>query len=209
MAEALGFEDKIQRLIEYHESLRQLDPKTAEPGLVGDLRIFYWGDGIGISQSLGDAQESVLQNITGHAKKEYYDRNFAARDLRKETDARRHERADVLSVMTAPLTQELRQERAKRITGVLGLIVEGGPIRMTEYDYNRKPNELTEVTIDTTRPLFGVFRNGHASNRTLNVQYDNSITHAANSDEHVGELVLSVEIPDLFASKPISLEAAA
>jgi hypothetical protein len=207
MTESLSFEEKVQGLINYYRALERLDPQNPQHIDVANPDVFYWSGNVP-SQFLAEARSDVLDNIECHGRIEYREREFAAKDLREDTDELRGERADVLAVMTAPLTPELRQERAKRIAGILAIITSGETVRMTEYNYfNNQYEEPKEVTVDVNRALFGVFRNGHISSRILTVQYDTPVYFKPTDDVEVGEPVFDINVPALFKSHALLFEA--
>ncbi len=209
MSEALGFDAKVQGLIDYYQALKEIDPQNPQHSDVANPDVFYWSGGR-VSQSLAEARRNVTDNIECHGRREYGNRGLASKDLREDTDELRAERADVLAVMTAPLTAELREKRRERIAGVLANITSGETIRMTVYDdFHGRYNAPQEAAIDVSRALFGVFRNGHISSRILTVQYDTPVYFAPTDDLEVGEPVLDIDVPALFKSKALLLKTVA
>lgn len=207
VTEKIGFEAKVQGLLDYYRALEELDPQNPQHDPVANPDVFYWSGGYSASRSLVEARRSVLDDIACHGRREYGDRDFGSKDLREDTDELRAERADVLAVMTAPLTPELRQQRAGRIAGVLASIAAGNTIRLTEYDsFRRCYAEPVETAIDVGRALFGVFRNGYIRSRVLTVQYDTPAYSAPTPDVRLGEPVLSMDVPALFRGNGLRIE---
>lgn len=198
MAEALGFEAKIEGLIEYHRALEELDPRNPLHGDIANPDLFYRDEGAGVSRGLEKAKQSVLYSMGCHARFEYGLRGFAAMDLREDTDERRAQRADVLAVMTGPIEATVRQKRAEHIAGLLSAIASGETVSLESYDdIYHKYNLPRYATADVSRALFAAFRNSDISNRTLTIQYGNPVTFATD-DKKVGEPLVVIEVPDLF-----------
>jgi hypothetical protein len=207
MAEALSFEQKVQGLIDYYHALGKLDPLNEDHAEVANPEVLYSGSGSIQSRGMREIQQGLLGDLSNHGRREYGNRGLAALDLREDTDELRAERADVLAVMTAPLTPEVREVRKERIAEVLSCGVSGEPLVVAKFDRSQgRYNQWTEVTVDVSRALFGVFRNGHISDRTLTVQYDKPDTYLASD---YGEKVLDIDIPQLFQSNHLVVEPAA
>lgn len=204
MAE-LSFEQKVQGLQDYYRALTELDPRNPEHSDVANPEFFYYADGHHASHPLQEVKSGVVFDIECHGRVEYGRRGLNAKDLREDTDELRAERADVLAVMTAPLTQEVRDERAERIAGLLSSISRGETLRLTPYDtFHRRYEAPQDAAADIGRSLFGVFRNGHVSSRTLTIQYDSPVTFAPTDDVEVGEPLMHIEVPDLFKTSWLS-----
>jgi len=208
--ETLGFEDKVKGLLDYYQALRTLDPRDAEHSDIANPDFFYYPDGFHASDSLQKAKQGVLYDVECHARIEYGKRGLGKRDLREDTADQLAERADVLAVMTAPLTTAEREVRGERIAGVLSSIVSGQTVRFTEYDhFHRGFKSPQEVAVDVSRALFGVFANGHVSERILTVQYDTPTTFAPTDDISVGERVVNIDVPALFKGNDLLVEPVA
>jgi hypothetical protein len=203
MTEKLSFEDKIQGLIAYHHTLEEVDPNLDNHSEVANPNLFYGRSGSGVRVPLLDARESVRDSIKCHARAQYEwndgypgSRHFESKDLRRDTDEERAERADILAMMTAPLTPELRKERADHIAGILAAIVSGKTITLTKYNTFRREYDVPqEFTVDAGRALFGVFRNSHITSRVLNVQYDTPVDWPK---EETGESVIALDIESIL-----------
>lgn len=195
MSKELSFDQKIGGLMEYYQELNIIDPYHVDHDLVANPDIFY-GRPVGVSKALTDARESVLDHMGNHASAEYSRRGFEAVNLRGDTPLL-EERADVLAVMTAPLSPKIRTERAGQIADLLGGIARGGTVIKAEYDSFHGTNKVRqEYTIDPNRALFAVFSNGHISDRNLTIQYDTPHTAPV---ANPGERVFSFDVPSLFA----------
>jgi len=208
--EALGFEEKIHGLIAYHGTLEELNPyNNPNHNELANPELFY-GTAISVHDGIRAAQKSVLFDIACHAHVEYGKRGLGKRDLREDTADQLAERADVLAVMTAPLTTADREARGERIAGILSSIVSGQTVRFTEYDhFHRGFKSPQEVAIDVSRALFGVFANGHVSDRILTVQYDTPTTFAPTGDITVGERVVNIDVPALVKGNSLRVEPVA
>lgn len=200
MAE-ISFEQKVQGLQRYYRALTELDPSNPEHGEVANPDFFYYGEGYHVSSPLQEVKRGVVFDIECHGRREYGNRGLNKKDLREDTDESRIERADVLAVMTAPLTPEVREQRTERIAGILAAIVSGQTLSLTEYD-----NAPVEVAIDLRRAVFGVFRNGHISDRVLTVQYDRPDTYRSSD---YGEEAVAIDVPALFRGNGVRLEPVA
>lgn len=201
MGRKLGFEQKIQGLIGYYQELESMDPTNSDHAEIANPDFFYGGYSAGVNSGLNIAKESTRKNIGLHAMTEYTrleGRALDTKDLREDTIELRAERADLLSLMTSPLTPELRDERAEKIGEVLDAISSGETISIAlhnPFSGSETHFEREEFEIDATRALFGVFRNEHISSRTLHIQYD---TPDYKTPREAGELVFSLDIPNMF-----------
>lgn len=206
MAE-ISFEQRVQGLQDYYRVLQELDPSNPERSDVANPDFFYYAEGHHASHPLQEVKSGVAYDIECHGRVEYGKRELNKKDLREDTDELRAERADVLAVMTAPLTAEVRGQRAERIAGVLADIVSGQTLSLTEYDsFHRRYNSPEEVAMDLSRAVFGVFRNGHVSDRVLTVQYDKPDTYLARD---YGEKAMAIDVPALFRGNGVLLEPVA
>lgn len=206
----LNFEEKVKGLQEYYRAIDEIDPSSADHSDIANPDFFYYADGFHASKPLREVREGALFDLACHGLVEYGRRGLAERDIREDTDETRLERADVLSVLTAPATPELREQRAEHIAGLLAGIVSGQSLELRVYDgFHRRYRETEVLDIDLNRALFGVFRNGHVSTRTLTMQYDSPTTFARTDDTQVGEAVVSLDVPTLFREKPTTLEPVA
>ncbi|MGB4759598.1 MAG: hypothetical protein WBP26_06105 [Candidatus Saccharimonadales bacterium] len=195
MSKELSFDQKIEGLMGYYQALNAIDPDYADHDEVADPGVFY-ASPVGVSRGLAGARASVLANMGNHARAEYSRKGFGTVDLRGDTPLL-EERADVLAVMTAPLSPEIRVERAGQIADLLGSIARGGTVIKTEYDSFHGTNKVPqEYTIDPNRALFAVFSNGHISDRNLTIQYDTPHTAPV---ANPGERIFSFDVPSLFA----------
>ncbi|MDB5175495.1 MAG: hypothetical protein JWM81_353 [Candidatus Saccharibacteria bacterium] len=199
MKEALSFEQKVQGLVAYHKVLLDIDPHHKGHIEVANPEFFSKLGAPSVSSSLAKARHSVLSYLENHGRQEYDVRGFAAMDLREDTEEIRKQRADVLSVMTAPLDQLTREERGKRISGVLAGIVEGQTLHVSEYDSHQGCYQSAqEIAADTSRPLFGLFVSGLITERVLTIQYDNPVTLAPGNNVIVGNQLVGIDIHALF-----------
>jgi hypothetical protein len=211
MAETLGFEAKVQGLVDYYRALEELDPRNPEHGDVANPDVFYSGGGFNAGMRLEKAKGGALFDIACHARVEYSRRGFNTADLREDTDELRAQRADVLAVMTSPLETAVREQRAERIAGVLGSLTAGQTLRVTAYDSFRSRYEAPrDIAIDPSRALFGTFVNGHISDRVLTVMYDSPETLASTKNAgSVGEHVMRIDVPALLGDEGLLLETLA
>lgn len=205
MSEVLSFEQKIQGLVDYYHALEEMDPKNPDHNEIANPDVFYHAEGHHVSAPLAEARRGVLFDMACHARIEYsqYEngvaRGYSVKDLREDTDELRERRADVLAVMTAPIKPEVRQERAERIAGILADISNGKTVRLIPYDRAMRRHEAPqEITFDITRAMFGVFTNGHISDRVLTVQYDTPVYFAHTPDTQVGERAMQIDVPEIF-----------
>jgi len=199
MSEVLDFEQKVQGLADYYRALEALDPRNPQHIEVANPAIFYGSHDFHASQALAKVCSRVLYDIGCHGRVEYGRRGLDKNDLREDTDGQRAERADVLAVMTSPIEAAERAQRAERIAGVLACIASGETLSMTRY--NRSHHEYEDpqdFAIDSSRAIFGVFTNGHVSDRTLTIQYDTPVTFAPTDDVKVGEHLMRIDVPALF-----------
>jgi hypothetical protein len=212
MAEALSFEAKVQGLVDYYHALEELDPKNPDHSEAANPDFFYYAEGHHASYPLREVKAGVLYDIECHARSEYSHfngRGFNLRDLREDTDELRAERADILAVMTAPVVPEVRQERAERIAGLLADISTGKTVKLAWHGRSLNRHVAPqETTFDVTRAMFGVFTNGHISDRNLTIQYDTPV-YFSHSGEQVGEQAMRINIPGLFRPDELLVETIA
>jgi hypothetical protein len=203
----LNVEQQVEGLQAYYLSLRQLDPRDDERHEAADPAFFYGSGDISVTSALADAKRSVRENIAMLGRAAYGGLAMGAMDLREDNDVLRSWRSDVLALLTGPTTKEIRAERASKIGGVLADILSGQPIVVTEYDkFHRDFKPPQEVTVDTDRPLYGVFRNSHISSTVLTIQYDRPDTYLS---VDYGPEALSFDVPSLFDSKGVTIKPAA
>lgn len=202
----VSFEQRVEGLQNYYKALQELDPRDPSHNEVADPAFFYYAGGHHASEPLRQVKAGVIYDIGCHGRVEYSNRGLETMDLREDTDELRAERADVLAVMTAPLTPEDRAYRAERIAGVLANIVSGQAVVLATIGAFRRIESTELVDIDLERELYGVFRNGHVSDRTLTVQYDAPVHFAPTDDVAVGEPVLNLNVPKLFTEEPALLK---
>lgn len=216
MSNQLGFEQKVQGLVDYYHALDEMDPKNPDHNEIANPSFFYYADGHHVSMPLAEAKNGVLYDMACHALVRYNHwndngRGFNLMDLREDTDELRAERADILAVLTAPIKPEIRQERAERIADILANIVAGKTVRLTQYNRrNRYYGTPQEATLDVSRAIFGVFANGHISDRTLTIQYDTPVYSATHENPaEIGVPAVNINIPEIFRSDGLLLEVAA
>lgn len=203
MGKPLDFEAKVQGLLDCHEAIGQLTTDNAQFGDIANEDIFYWSGGASrIASALAEARWKVRKDIeydiACHARREYGDQGLGTTDLRQDSQEMMAGRADVLAMMTVPLTPELRQERATRIAAVLSAIATGQTIRATQHDrFGYPQGEPVNVTADTGRGLFGQFRNGHISSRVLTIHYDSPHSLVYPYDMQVGTPLVNLDLPAL------------
>jgi hypothetical protein len=213
MRQQLDFETRMQRLLACHETVGQLLTCNDQFGDISHEDIFYWPGAVtGIARTIAEArhkvQEDIKYNIACHARREYGVRGFGTSDLRQDNPETITSRADILAMMTAPLTPELRQERSARISSVLTAFATGQTIRAARHDRFGKPQgQPTEVAADIGRALFAQFRNGHISSQILTIHYDSS--HSIPPDDNaadprhskLGTPIIDINLPTLVAGE--------
>lgn len=204
MAES-SFEQKVQGLQNYYRDLQGLDP--VDPGHIeaADPDFFFFDEGHSTSQPLQTIMQSVVHDLECHGRKEYDVRDLRAKDLREDTDELRAERADVLAVMTAPLSDEVREQRAERIATVLGDIASGRPFSLDDYGGGLRAGvhyrKSAKIAIDLNRAVFGMFIIANVYSRVLTVQYDTPVYFYPPDEEGLPEAVVHLDVPMLAGSR--------
>lgn len=205
---ALGFEQKVEGLQNYAQHLIGVDPQNPDHTDVANPDLFYGSGGV-VGSHIRNAWKCVLGEIGNYGSREYYDRGLETTDLREDTEELRLKRADLLAVMTGPVTPEIRKERTERISVVLADIVSGQTLSLVEFDtFHGWYERPVEVSADPERPLFSVFRNSHISSRDLTIQYEPRSPSYPYTRDPV-EKAMTFDISKLFDSpNPISIEPA-
>jgi hypothetical protein len=193
----LSFEQKVENLQGFYKSMRVMSPRADDPSPELDAIIFSPSVEHVVARGIADILAGVKDEIGFLGRREYTDQKYGLRDLRADTPDELMKRADILAVVTSPLTQEVREERAQSISEILESIVGGEPVASVGYDSFMGVRTVSDDEIvDVTRPLHLLFPNGHVTSRVLAVQYDTAETHGRGTYERP----LKIDLNALFMS---------